>query len=117
MIWMICQPCRVSYHSTCLPIGDEYVPQFPECPKCGEMGAETDIIYLGTAELKLAATLASRRLALLNILKAHILQLIEEIERNGGLREESFGRLEKMKTMINDPKLLTTGETDAARPH
>ena len=110
MIWMICQPCRVSYHSTCLPIGDENVPQFPECPKCGEMGAETDIIYLGTAELKLAATLASRRLALLNILKAHILQLIEEIERNGGLQPESLRRLEKISELVRSPEFLTTGK-------
>lgn len=116
MVYLVCNSCKVQYHSQTLAVGDDYVPQYPECPKCGRYGIETDIICWPSDEMTVRARLAADRLGLLNILKAHVLALIEEIQRNGGMSMESFTRLETMKEIVTGSRFLDIGDTNATRP-
>lgn len=83
MVYMICKPCKISYHSPCLPVGDEYVPQRQLCPRCGECCQQTDIVYYADEEMDFYRRRCASRLTTLNIIKARFSQLYELADWTG----------------------------------
>ena len=83
MVWMICESCRISFHSQSLPVGDEYIPQRQLCPKCGKHCADTDIVYYSDDETADLLRRCASRLSTLNIIKAKYQRLYELADWTG----------------------------------
>ena len=83
MVYMLCKDCRIAYSSPCLAVGDEYVPQRQNCPKCGKECEQTDIIYHADDQNELLRQKCARRQGLLNIIKAKYTNLYELADWTG----------------------------------
>lgn len=83
MVYMICEPCRIAFHSASLPVGDEYIPQRQNCPACGQYCQETDIVYYADPETDDLRRRCSSRLTTLNIIKAKYQRLYELADWTG----------------------------------
>lgn len=83
MVYMICEPCRIAFYSSCLPAGDEYIPQRQICPKCGKYCQQTDIVYYADPETDDLRRRCSSRLTTLNIIKGKYQRLYELADWTG----------------------------------
>jgi len=83
MVYMTCEPCKIAFYSSCLSVGDEYIPQRQICPKCGKYCQQTDIVYYADPEADDLRRRCASRLTTLNIIKGKYQRLYELADWTG----------------------------------